>query len=170
MGLWYNQSKGGMEMEPIKIEQIPVARIDDFWELHYRYLVDDGIVTDEEDTEYFAGPEYRDVIRAHMLRSVDKHHMVWFLRGDARIGAAQYCTYQSEDGKCFLMDFWVFPEYRGRGTGHRCFEALEAHTRADGAVYYEINCEKENAHRFWLSLGFRDNGVDEYDMPRMERR
>lgn len=157
-------------MEKIRIEEIPVEIIDSFWDLHYRYLVDDGIVEDEEDKEYFAGSEYRDVIRAHMERDVDKHHMVWFVRRGTRIGAAQYCTYQSEDGKCFLMDFWVFPEFRGKGTGHRCFEVLEIHTRADGAVYYEINCEKEDAHRFWYSLGFRDSGVDEYDMPLMERR
>ena len=157
-------------MDTIRIEEIPVEQIDAFWELHYRYLVDDGIIEDEEDKEYFAGAEYRDVIKAHMERNVDKHHMLWFVRGSKRIGAAQYCTYHSEDGKCFLMDFWVFPEFRGNGTGHRCFEALEDYTKADGAVYYEINCEKEAAHRFWLSLGFRDSGVDEYEMPLMERR
>ena len=157
-------------METIRIEEIPVEEIDSFWEVHYRYLVDDGIVEDEEDQEYFAGPEYRNVILEHMQRQVDTHHMLWFVREGMRIGAAQYCTYQSEDGKCFLMDFWVFPEFRGKGTGHRCFEALEAYTKADGAAYYEINCEKEDAHRFWLSLGFRDNGVDEYDMPLMIKR
>ena len=157
-------------METIRIEEIPVEEIDSFWEAHYRYLVDDGIVEDEEDQEYFAGPEYRNVILEHMQRQVDTHHMLWFVREGLRIGAAQYCTYQSEDGKCFLMDFWVFPEFRGNGTGHRCFEALEAYTKADGAAYYEINCEKEDAHRFWLSLGFRDNGVDEYDMPLMIKR
>ncbi len=74
-----------------------------------------------------------------MLRERDQHHMVYFLRGGERIGAAQYNTYQSEDGKCFILDFWVFPPYRGNGTGHACFAALEAYTRADGAAYYEIN-------------------------------
>ena len=157
-------------MDTIRIEEIPVERIDEFWQLHYRYLVDDGIIEDEEDKEYFEGPEYRDVIRAHMQRPMDTHHMVWFVRDDVRIGAAQYCTYRGEDGKCFLMDFWVFPEYRGKGTGHQCFEALKGYTTADGALYYEINCEKEDAKRFWMSLGFEDNGVDEYDMPLMIKR
>ena len=157
-------------MDTIRIEEIPVERIDEFWQLHYRYLVDDGIIEDEEDKEYFAGPEYRDVIKAHMERGVDKHHMLWFVRDGIRIGAAQYCTYHSEDAKCFLMDFWVFPEFRGRGTGHQCFEVLKGYTKADGAQYYEINCEKEDAHRFWMSLGFEDNGVDEYDMPLMIKR
>jgi len=157
-------------METVWLEEIPVERIDEFWELHYRYLIEDGIIEDEEDREYFSGAEYRDVIKAHMLRPVDRHHMVWFVRDGVRIGAAQYNTYQSEDGKCFLLDFWVFPEFRGGGTGHSCFKALEDYTRAEGALYYELNCTRENAHRFWESLGFADNGVDEYDMAVMVRR
>ena len=87
-----------------------------------------------------------------------------------RIGAAQYNTYQNEDGKCFVLDLWVFPQFRGNGTGHRCFEALERYTKLDGAVYYELNSTKENAIRFWKSLGFVENGVDEYEMPVMVRK
>ena len=62
-----------------------------------------------------------------MERPTDKHHMVYFVRDGKKIGAAQYNTYQSEDGKCFMLDFWVFPEYRGNGPGHACFEAFEAY-------------------------------------------
>lgn len=149
----------------ITIEEIPVENIHEFWDIHLKYLVDDGIIDDPEDIEYFSGDEYRDIIRENMLLEEDRHHMVYFAEGGRRIGAAQYNTYQSEDGKCFILDFWVFPEYRGNGTGHRCFEALEAYTKADGAVYYEINSEKEDSVRFWKSLGFVENGTDEYDMP-----
>lgn len=154
----------------IHIEEIPVERIDEFWSIHMRYLIEDEIITDEEDREYFQGCEYRDVIRQHMLRLKDRHHMVYFVRDGIRIGAAQYNTYQSEDGKCFILDFWIFPEYRGNFTGHRCFEALKRYTQADGAAYYELNCTRENAHRFWLSLGFADHGVDEDEMPLMIRK
>ena len=48
--------------------------------------------------------------------------------------------------------------------GHRCFEAFEKYARLDGAEYYELNAEKENSIRFWKSLGFVENGKDEYDM------
>ena len=154
----------------VQVEEIPVECSDEFWEIHFQYLLQDGIITDEEDKEYFQSDEYRNVIKAHMLRPVDKHHMVYFIRDGVRIGAAQYNTYQSEDGKCFILDYWVFPEFRGGGTGRRCFEALEAYTKADGAVYYELNCTRENAYRFWKSLGFADNGMDEYDMALMVRR
>ncbi|MBR0154296.1 MAG: GNAT family N-acetyltransferase, partial [Lachnospiraceae bacterium] len=67
-------------------------------------------------------------------------------------------------------DFWVFPEFRGNGTGHRCFEALQAYAEADGAKYYELNSEKEDSVRFWKSLGFVEHGRDEYDMPLLARR
>lgn len=154
-------------MRKIMIEEIPVDSIEEFWTAHFHYLVADGIISDDEDLEYFQSAEYRDVIKAHMLRSTDRHHMLWFVCDGSRIGAAQYNTYHSEGGKCFVLDFWVFPEYRGAGTGHQCFDALKTCTQADGARYYELNCAKDNAHRFWQSLGFMDCGVDEYGMPLM---
>ena len=154
----------------ISIEEIPVEEINEFWKLHIRYLIEDGIISDEEDFAYFSGGEYRGILKEHMIRDTDKQHMIWFCRDGARIGAASYCTYQSEDGKCFILDYWVFPEHRGNGTGHRCFEALEQYTKADGARYYELNSTKEDSIRFWKSLGFVENGVDEYDMLLMIKR
>ena len=154
----------------IGIEEIPAERSREFWDIQFRYLVDDGIVTTEEDRDYFQSAEYRDVIKAHMLRTPDTLHMVYFRRGGVRIGASQYCTYKSEDGKCFILDFWVFPEFRGNGTGHDCFRALREYTWADGARYYALNYAKEDSRRFWQSLGFVDDGRDEYGSPLMIRR
>lgn len=154
----------------IGIEEIKPKDLPAFWDAHIRYLIDDGIISDEEDIAYFSGDEYRGIIEAHMQRDRDRHHLVYFMRDGERIGAASYCTYQSEDGKCFLLDFWVFPAFRGNGTGHRCFEALEQYTNVDGANYYEINSEKPDSVRFWKSLGFTENGTDEYGMPLFIRR
>ena len=148
----------------IRIEEIPIERIDEFWNIHLQYLINDKIIDDEEDVEYFSGKEYRNIIKAHMNRETDKHHMVYFIEDNQRIGAAQYTTYRSEDGKCFILDFWVFPVYRGNGTGHKCFEALEVYTKTDGAEYYECNSQKEDSIRFWKSLGFYEKGKDEYGM------
>lgn len=148
----------------ISIEEIPIEKIDEFWDIHIKYLVDDGIISDEEDIAYFTGEEYRGILKDHMTRSTDKQHMVYFCRDGKRIGAASYCTYQSEDGKCFILDYWIFPQFRGNGTGHRCFTALEQYTKADGAKYYELNSMKEDSIRFWKSIGFAENGKDEYDM------
>jgi len=147
----------------VNIEKIPVSHIEEFWQIHYRYLIDEGLLTNEEEKEYFKSPEYRNAIESLMNTEIDRLHMVYFVENGVRIGAAQYLTYRSEDGKCFILDYWVFPQYRGNGTGHRCFECLAAYTGADGALYYMINCdERENAIRFWKSLGFVENGVDEH--------
>ncbi|MCW6652233.1 GNAT family N-acetyltransferase [Aerococcaceae bacterium NML210727] len=148
----------------IHIEEIIPLDLGDFWSLHINYLIEDEIIHDEEDISYFSSSEYRSILEKHMIRDHNKQHMVYFCKDTKRIGAASYSTYQSEDGKCFILDFWVFPEFRGNGTGRHCFEALEKHTRLDGAQYYELNSEKENSIRFWKSLGFVENGKDEYDM------
>lgn len=154
----------------IWIEEIQPEDLREFWDIHIKYLVDDGIISDQEDIEYFTGEAYRGVLEAHMKRERDRQHMVYFLRDGMRIGAASYCIYQSEDGKCFILDFWVFPAFRGNGTGHQCFAVLERRTKADGARFYEINSEKPDSVRFWKSLGFIENGVDEYDMPLFIKR
>ncbi len=149
----------------ISIQEISIGEIQDFWSRHITYLINDSIITDKEDIEYFTSNEYRGILEAHMVRDIDKQHMIYFIRNEKRIGAASYCTYQSEDGKCFILDYWIFPEYRGNGTGHLCFTALEQYTKNDGAKYYELNSSKENSIRFWKSIGFIENGKDEYDMP-----
>ena len=153
----------------IAIQEIPVENINDFWKIQFQYLVDDGMITTDEEKTYYQSAEYRDVLKGHILRTPDTLHMVYFIRDGIRIGASQYCTYQSEDGKCFILDFWVFPECRGNGTGHDCFYALSEYTKKDGALYYSLNYAKEDSRRFWLSLGFVDNGFDEYGSPLMKK-
>ena len=140
----------------ITIQEIPISEISEFFDQHLRYLIDEEIISDQEDIDYFSSEEYRGILKNHMLRDMDKQHMVYFIRDNVRIGAASYCTYQSEDGKCFILDFWVFPEFRGNRTGHLCFEALEEYTKLKGARYYELNSTKENPIRFWKSLGFHE--------------
>ena len=155
----------------MEIREIPAEMADEYFFENIKYLNDDGIVTYPEDLEYFSSEEEsRSVIREQMKRNEDRHHLVWFEEEGTRIGAASYCIYKSEDGKCFILDFWVFPQHRGNGTGHRCFEALERYTRSNGARYYELNSEKEDSVRFWRSLGFTENGADEYGMPLFIRR
>lgn len=146
----------------IELEKINIKEIEEFWKLHIAYLVDDGIITDPEDIEYFKSEEYRNVIKEHMVRDKDKHHLIYFMKDGKRIGAASYCIYKSEDGKCFILDYWIFEEYRNNNLGHLCFEKLEEVTKRDGATYYEINSLKEDSIRFWKSLGFVENGIDEY--------
>ena len=72
----------------ITIEEIPVTSINEFWEIHIKYLINDSIISDDEDVEYFTGQEYRGIIENHMLRDADRHHLVYFVRCNERVGAA----------------------------------------------------------------------------------
>lgn len=106
-----------------------------------------------------------------MKRSIDTHHLAYFNENGKRIGAVSYCTYSSEDGKCFILDFWLFPPFRGRGKGHSCFNVLRECTAKEGAKYYELNCDgRDDRVRFWKSNGFVENGVDEYAVMLLIRR
>lgn len=155
----------------LNIKEIPVAETATFWEAHLEYLVQDGLISDPEDKEYFQGKEYRTAIEEHMQRSMDTHHLVYFAQADQKIGAASYCTYHSEDGKCFILDFWIFPPFRNKGYGHKCFELLQEHTKKEGAIYYEINCDgREDRMRFWKGNGFEESGTDEYGVSLLVKR
>ena len=57
----------------IKIEEIPVENIENFWSAHYEYLIRDEIIADEEDKAYFQSSQYRDTIRTHMVRKKGRH-------------------------------------------------------------------------------------------------
>lgn len=166
-----------MPCNAISIEEIPREKIDEFWDLHWEYLNRDIFpfeslcpASDEEDKEYFKGEEYRGTMESYMKREPDKAHMIYFVKENVRIGCAEYVTYKSEDGKCFLMDFWVFPDYRGNGMGHACYECLRDYVVKDGATYFEINVSNEKNQNFWKSNGFFDAGVDEWGMPLMKSR
>lgn len=155
----------------IRIEEIPKGEMEQFWILHWEYLNRDVFDANDssEDRAYFQSAAYRNAIEGLMEREPDKIRPAYFFEENARVGCAQYITYKSEDGKCFILDFWVFPEHRGNGAGHRCFEALSRSAKEEGARYFAINCTGERARSFWQSLGFVDDGVDEYGDPLMKR-
>ena len=74
-----------------------------------------------------------------------------------------------EDDKCFIMEFCVYPEFRGSSTGHACGEALLSWARERRASYFELNCDTAPRERFWGRLGFLPNGCDEWNIPLMLR-
>ena len=76
--------------------------------------------------------------------------------------------FNTEDGKCFIMEYCVYPEFRGSGTGKACAAVLIDWARENGALYAELNYgSNERRFRFWESLGFVENGVDEWGEPLM---
>lgn len=110
--------------------------------------------------------------RAHMQqihdRKTDRCHYLFFCRDGQEIGFCLPVLFLSEDGKCFLMEFCVYPEYRGGGTGTQCAQVFWQWAKAHGAAYAEINCGgDERRKRFWQRSGYRPNGADEWGDPLM---
>lgn len=143
-----------------------------FWaELHSYFqrdlFPDDGSNPEREgELDYFLGAEYRAAIEKLRRRESDPLYYLAFVRGGTEVGYAMPALYPGEDGKCFIMEFWVPPEHRGGGTGRACAQALLDWARGRGAAYFELNAEGES-RRFWASLGFVPNGADEWGKPCM---
>lgn len=143
------------------------AKREEYWKKHEEYLVRDifpnctiGSPLTKEDEEYFLSDDYRNHMNALCDREVDKAKIVFFEREGTKIGFCSYCTYNSEDGKCFIIDFCIYPEYRKKGYGKACFRQLQKEETE--ALYYELNLSNEVNESFWKSLGFQYNGFDGY--------
>lgn len=140
-----------------------------FWEQLHAYHARD-IFPDpgDEDLDYFLDDsQYRDQIEKLRNREKDPVHYLLFSREGQDMGFAMAAVFNSEDGKCFLMEFCVLPEFRGGGTGSVCAGAFLDWAKSMGSRYAELNCNGEQRKRFWSRQGFVPNGVDEWGVPLM---
>ncbi len=124
---------------------------------------------DDEDRQYFLSDN---AYRAHMQevhdRPQDRCYYLFFHRGGQDIGLAMPVIYHTEDSKCFLMEFCVYPAFRGNGVGKACARILLDWAKAHGARYAELNYGGSDRRlHFWESVGFRKNGADEWGDPLM---
>ena len=122
---------------------------------------------DSEERDHFLNDKYRSLMDALHQREQDRCYYLLLSRDGEDIGLALPVLYHTEDGKCFLCEFCVFPEFRGNGTGTKCGERFLSWARSMGAAYAELNCDAPQRQRFWSRLGFRRNGADEWGMPLM---
>lgn len=140
-----------------------------FWEqLHTYHKRDIFPDQDSEDLQYFLGSAYY----AHMMkiyrRPQDRCFFLFFHRNGQDIGFTMPVIFNSEDGKCFVMEFCIYPEFRGNGTGKECARVLLSWARERGALYAELNYGGDQRRRhFWESVGFVENGRDERGEPLM---
>lgn len=66
------------------------------------------------------------------------------------------------------MEYSIYPEYRGKGIGKKCANVLLNWAKENGALYAELNYGGDNRRlRFWKSVGFIENGIDEWGNPLM---
>ena len=121
-----------------------------------------------EDLAYFLSDEYLSQLKSLHRRQENRLHFLFFERGGQDIGFTMPVIYGSEDDKCFIMEFCVYPEFRGSRVtpaARRC--SLWARERR--ASYFELNCDTAPRERFWGRLGFLPNGCDEWSIPLMLR-
>ena len=141
-----------------------------FWQQLRTYFIRDIFPNPaDEDREYFlSDTEYRADMQKIHDRPQDRCHYLFFHRNGQDIGFAMPVIFNTEDGKCFIMEYCVYPEFRGSGTGKACAAVLIDWARENGALYAELNYgSNERRFRFWESLGFVENGVDEWGEPLM---
>ena len=156
-------------MNKITIREADTSReVQHFWtELNTYHIRDICPEPDSEDREYFLGEEYRNHMDLLHSREHNKAHYLFFDRDGEEIGFAMAVIYDAEDGKCFLMEFCVYPRFRGNGTGKACAKKFLDWAAENRASYVEINCDTAQRTRFWESVGFRNNGRDEWGVPLM---
>lgn len=140
-----------------------------FWDqLHTYHKRDIFPHPDSEDLEYFLGSEYCDHMMKIHSRPQDRCYYLFFHRNGQDIGFAMPVIYTTEDGKCFIMEYCVYPEFRGNGTGKECAKVLLNWAEENGALYAELNHgSNERRQHFWESVGFVENGADEWGEPLM---
>ena len=140
-----------------------------FWEqLHIYHKRDIFPNPDSEDLEYFLGSEYHDHMMKIHSRPQDRCYYLFFHRDGQEIGFAMPVIYTTEDGKCFIMEFCVYPEFRGNGTGKECARVLLDWAKEHGTLYAELNHgSNERRRHFWETVGFIENGADEWGEPLM---
>lgn len=120
----------------------------------------------DEDRAYFLSDAYRAQIEALHARAENRCRYLFFTQNGIDVGFALPVIYETEDAKCFLLEFCVYPEYRGRGLGHRCAQTLVNWTKQLGVCYWELGCGADVRRlRFWTRVGFVPNGADEWGEP-----
>lgn len=146
-------------------EAVTAADIAAFWDqLHAYHNRDVFPDPEDEDLKHFlSDTEYRAQIEYVHDRPQDKCHYLFFHRNGQDIGVGLPVIFASEDGKCFIMEFCVFPEFRGGGTGRECAEVLLDWAKDRGACYAELNYGGDARRlRFWTRVGFVENGADQW--------
>ena len=159
-----------MKNQIIIREAISEADTAAFWEQLHSYHKRD-IFPDPEDENlkhFLSDTEYRVQIEHVHNRLQDRCYYLFFERNGQDIGFALPAIFTSEDGKCFILEFCIFPEFRGGGTGRECAAVLLEWAKEHGARYAELNYGgDERRLRFWKRVGFVENGVDECGEPLM---
>ncbi|WP_410768947.1 GNAT family N-acetyltransferase [Fontibacillus sp. BL9] len=136
-----------------------------FWDTFNNYINELALhvsLVDDFDLDYFHSDEYRDAIEKLRIRTNNPLRKFIVKTEEAVIGFFMYVTYFDENGKCFLMEYYIEPQYRSLGYGSAVFFQAEKSIHEEGASYIELTPTNEANERFWTKLGFvKSTDMDE---------
>jgi len=138
--------------------------IDCFWEKRNQYFQNDIIPNREDkltdsDKEWFFSNEYKEHIMTLFKRNTDPLYIVFINKDNSNIGFIVYVIYNSEDGKCFILDYCIYQQYRSKGIGKVVFNLIEEKFIDKGATYIDLNVSNTNNEKFWISNGFLKTNI-----------
>ena len=151
-------------------EAISADDICAFWAQLRAYFARDVFPdpNDENRAYFLDNSSYSANIQVLHERAENRLRYLFFVRNGIEIGFSMVTVFDSEDGKCFILEFCIFPAFRGGGTGRSCADALLSWAKMRGARYAELNYGgDERRLRFWKRVGFVENGADEWGEPLM---
>lgn len=147
-----------------------------FWDLRDGYLHRDifpkdslGLPLDQGDREYLLSDDYKSHLLDLSKRSVDSLKFGFFIRKDEIVGFVSYCSYLSEDGKCFIIDYCILEAYRNERLGQHYFELLRLMEVENGSKYFALNVSNRSNMKFWMNCGFGFAGLDNYGLVSLVR-
>ena len=139
-----------------------------YWDMQRTMLQNDVFCAEdllapftEEEKELLLSSSRCDQIEALCHRKKDPIRRLFFAQNEEIVGFVMYCIYASEDGKCFVFDFYVMPHLRCQGAGSAFFALFKAQAMHEGAAYFELNTHCVRAFRFWKRQDFLENGTDD---------
>lgn len=139
--------------------------VDIFWGLFNSYINELSLhvsLGDDFDLDYFYSDEYREAIEELRTRDINSLNLFLIHKDGTMLRFLMYVTYFDEGGKCFLMEYYLEPAYRGSGYGKAVYSMAEEQAYADGAKYMELTPTNEANESFWRSVGFMKSAdVDE---------
>lgn len=139
---------------------------EEYWKQWKQYMEEDIFIKDSnsvsEEEKLVYSEEHKRNLEWLLDREIDRGHIIYFKKGEERIGFCFYCTYLSEDKKCFIIDFCIDKKYRSMGYGTACFQLFMKREKELGAEFFELNASNQRNQKFWKSQGFLYNGYDKY--------
>lgn len=132
-----------------------------FWQYLKEYFVRD-IHPDEPDYVP-CPPDYEQSIDFLREREYDRARFLIFRQDNQDVGIAMSIISEWGDKRHYIMEFCVFPAFRGGGMGLACAQLLIEWGQKLGCLYVELNADTPQRQRFWSRLGFIPNGYDQFD-------